>query len=519
MEEALKILFLEDNPHDEELSRRELSKAGLRFTARRARSRDEFVRDLQAFSPDLILLDYSLPGFGGMQALNSVRESASGTPCIIVTGSINEETAVDCIKAGAYDYVLKQNIVRLPSAVRGALEKRRLARERDKLEEQLRQSQKMEAVGRLAGGVAHDFNNILTAISGYSHFLLNSMPPEDPNRADVEEIKKAGERAASLTRQLLVFSRQQVLQPRALNVNLIVADIEKMLHRLIGEDVDLAASLAKNLGTIKADPGQIEQVIMNLVVNARDAMPHGGRLVLETANVELSAEYVSMHLEAAPGPHVMLAVSDTGHGMDATTLSRIFEPFFTTKEKGKGTGLGLSTVYGIVKQSGGSIYVYSEPGKGSTFKIYFPRVEEAAQPLRTDRPAVKAMGGSETILLVEDDEMVRKFLVRALREAGYSVLEADKPETALALFERHKERVDLLMTDIVMPGMRGDELAQRILAVRAGLKVIFISGYTEASMLRHDLLDPNVNFLQKPLNPDLLAQRLREILGTPKPKA
>ncbi len=380
-----------------------------------------------------------------------------------------------------------------------------------KTQAQLVQAQKMEAVGRLAGGIAHDFNNLLTAISGYSDFLLGALGPDDPKRADVEDIKKAGQRAASLTRQLLAFSRQQILEPRVLDVNVVVSDTEKMLRRLIGEDITLSTSLAEDVSRIKADAGQITQVLMNLVVNSRDAMPQGGKITIETADVELGEDYCREHVEVRPGPYVMIAVSDNGSGMEPKVLSRIFEPFFTTKEQGKGTGLGLSTVYGIVKQSGGSIFVYSEPGKGSTFKVYLPAVSGSPEPAHAG-PAVRSLSGTETVLLVEDDEMVRKFVYRALVEHGYTVLKAETPEAALEISRKHKGEIDLLLTDVVMPHMHGAELARRVTAARPRSRVVYMSGYTDRAVVEQDLLAKGTAFLQKPLTLEALTRKLREVL-------
>lgn len=389
---------------------------------------------------------------------------------------------------------------------------RREMGEKAQLQAQLIQSQKMEAVGRLAGGVAHDFNNILTAIEGYSHFLLGSLAPDDQRREDVEEIKKAGERASSLTRQLLAFSRQQVLQPKVLDCNALVADLEKMLRRIIGEDVELATIPAPAPGLIKADPGQIEQVIMNLVVNAKDAMPKGGKIAIETANVEIGEDYARMHLQVRAGSYVMLSVSDSGTGMDSNTLSHLFEPFFTTKEQGKGTGLGLATVYGIVKQSGGGIYVYSEPGHGAVFRVYFPRVPDASA-LEGARPVLaRPSGGSETILVVEDDEAVRKFIQRALRERGYTVLTAQDPAQAVLLCERHESPIHMLLTDVIMPQMHGPELAERLARLHPESKVVYMSGYTDSTVVHRDLVGRGASFLQKPLGPELLARKVRAVL-------
>jgi len=386
-----------------------------------------------------------------------------------------------------------------------------------RIEEQLRSAQKLEAIGSLAGGVAHDFNNLLSVILNYTTFAINGMREDDPLREQLAQVKKAGERAAALTRQLLAFSRKQVLDPHVLDLNHIITNLEKMLGRLLGEDIDLTRTLAPNLGRIKADPGQIEQVIMNLVVNARDAMPAGGRLTVETANVELDREYAAQHVEAVPGPHVLLAVSDTGCGMDDATLRRVFEPFFTTKPAGKGTGLGLSTVYGIVKQSGGHIWVYSEPGKGTTFKVYLPRVADSMQPddLRAtnERPAV----GTETILLVEDDAQVREVACRMLHACGYNLLAAAGGSEALGICERYQGNIDLLLTDVVMPQMSGRQLAERMQRLRPGMRVLYMSGYTDDAIVHHGVLDPGTKFISKPLGAVSLARKVRDVLDSTPP--
>ena len=384
--------------------------------------------------------------------------------------------------------------------------------ERRRLEGQFRQAQKMEAVGRLAGGVAHDFNNLLTIINGYSELVLERLHPSDPLRGSIEEITKAGGRAASLTRQLLAFSRQQVLAPRVLDLNALVADVEKMLRRLIGEDIDLVMLPGAELGRVKADPGQIEQILVNLAVNARDAMPDGGKLAIETANVELDDAQAHRSVVVPAGHYVMLAVSDTGTGMDAATQAHIFEPFFTTKEKGKGTGLGLSTVYGIVKQSGGFIWVYSEPGLGSTFKIYLPSVEDAAESVPGPEAPEPPFGGSETILLVEDEEAVRALASRILQERGYRVLESARPEDALQIAEHHQEPIDLLLTDVVLPKMSGRKIAEHLTALRPSTKVLYMSGYTDDAVFRSGVLESNTAFLQKPFTPSGLARKVREVL-------
>ncbi len=384
------------------------------------------------------------------------------------------------------------------------------------LEVQYRQAQKMEAVGRLAGGIAHDFNNLLTAIIGTTALVLEDLGLESRARLDIQEIEKAAKRAAGLTRQLLIFSRQQVLEPRALDLNALVGNLEKMLHRLIGEDVELRTKPAARLGAVRADPGQLEQAIVNLVVNARDAMPKGGRLTIETADVELDRSYVAGHVPTQPGAYVLLAVSDTGVGMDGATKARLFEPFFTTKEPGRGTGLGLATVYGIVKQSGGYVWAYSELGHGTTFKIYLPRVAETAEAPESTTSPPTPVGGSETVLVVEDQEEVRKLTKRVLEARGYTVLAARNGAEALEIVAQHVNQIHLMITDVVMPGMNGREVARLACARRSDLKVLYVSGYTGEAVLQHRLLEPGVAFLQKPFTPDVLARKTREVLDNSK---
>jgi two-component system cell cycle sensor histidine kinase/response regulator CckA len=382
---------------------------------------------------------------------------------------------------------------------------------RKRLEEQLLHAQKMEAVGRLAGGVAHDFNNMLTIISGYDRMMLDRLPPQDPLRDYAEEVAKAADRAGALTAQLLAFSRRQVLQPRVFDVNELLNNAQKMLRRLIGEHIDLYLGVSSGASNIRADPGQVEQIVFNLAINARDAMPDGGKLTIETGAVRLDESYSKTHMGVEPGDYIMIAVSDSGHGMDAETRRHIFEPFFTTKGQGKGTGLGLATVYGTVKQSGGDIWVYSEPGQGTTFKIYFPCAADTADPV-THASKPLARQGTETILLVEDEKAVRELVAEMLRQEGYAVLAAADPLEAIEIGGRHPGAIEMLLTDVVMPKMSGRQLAGRLLPLRPDIKVVYLSGYTENAIVHHGVLEPDVEFLAKPFSQQALAHKIREVL-------
>jgi PAS domain S-box-containing protein len=391
-------------------------------------------------------------------------------------------------------------------------ELKRAEEEKAFLQEQVRQSQKVEAIGRLAGGIAHDFNNYLTVIKGYSQLSRIELKEGDPVRGNIDAIQNATERAASLTRQLLAFSRRQVMQMKVLDLNLLLRDLDKMLRRIIEEDIELITLLAEDLGRIRADAGQIEQVIMNLAVNAKDAMPTGGKLTIETANVELDESYVHRHVDVKPGPYVMFSVSDIGVGMSPEVRERIFEPFFTTKEKGKGTGLGLSTTYGIVKQSEGHILVYSEQGKGTTFKIYLPRINEPLENIRTEVLKEELPCGNETILIVEDEEEVRKLAGKILERLGYRIIETLHGDDALVACERNKNPIHLLLADIVMPGMSGSELAKLLKPLYPGIKILYMSGYTDNAIVRHGVLEKGVNYIQKPFTIEGLARKVREVL-------
>ena len=638
---TLRILLVEDSATDAKLVLQEIRRAGHTIEFERVEDAGAMRLALEKSKWDVVISDWSMPRFSALAALTLLKEKRVGIPFIIASGMVGEEAAVEAMRAGADDYVLKDKLRRLPAAIERAVreyesrgahqhtEEARRASEfkfsrlaesgilgivfgdhdgdildandtflrmtgytredlhanrvrwRDltapewqdvtnrgirelnatgaaspytkeyirkdgtriavlvgiamvdavqsiafmvdltaqnraeaaleETEAQLRQSQKMEAVGRLAGGVAHDFNNMLSVILCYSELVADHLAPEDPLRADVEEIAKAGMRAAALTRQLLTFSRQEVVELKVLALNDLVASMDKMLQRVLGEDVDLVSLPGLQLGRICADPSNIEQVIMNLALNSRDAMPTGGKLTIETSNVVLDEVHASEHLGVTPGRYVMLAVSDNGTGMDQETQRRIFEPFFTTKDKGKGTGLGLSTVFGIIKQCNGSIWVYSEPGHGTTFKIYIPRVDAEVDATSHVIEPVKR-GGTETILLVEDEAQIRSVARVILVKLGYSVIEARNATEALQQSASHSGAIDLLLTDVVMPQMNGLELAKRLVRERPTTKILYMSGYTDDALVRHGAIDLGIAYLQKPLTPDKLARKVRAVL-------
>ncbi len=402
-------------------------------------------------------------------------------------------------------------IIGIRSTIQDITELKKKEQEISSLQEQLRQAQKMEAIGRLAGGIAHDFNNILSVIKGSAQLSLMDLREGDPLYSNLKEIERSADRASALTRQLLAFSRKQIMEMRVIDLNDLIRNFEKMLRRMLGEDIELLTYLSEPLGRVKADPGQIEQVIMNLVVNARDAMPRGGKLTIETANVGLDEEYARRHIGVRPGPYVMLSITDTGVGMTKEVQERIFEPFFTTKEMGRGTGLGLSTVYGIVKQSGGNIWVYSEPGKGTTFKIYLPRVEAEVSEVRREVEG-EVPRGSETLLVIEDEETVRKLAVRLLKRQGYNVLEAPDGGKAFILCEKYRDPIHLILTDVVMPGMSGRELAERLKRIHPEARVLYMSGYTDNSIIHHGVLEEGIDFIQKPFTFENLLRKVREVL-------
>ena len=505
---ALHALIVEDRAADAEMILRELRRGVFAPTYERVETEDALRAALARQAWDVVLSDYYLPTLDAPAVLAVLQESGKDVPFIVVSGSVGEDTAVAAMRAGATDYIMKDRLQRLPPAVARALADAAVRQERVQLQRDLAQAQKLEAIGRLAGGVAHDFNNVLTAILGSAELLLLDTPRGATSREEVEIIRDAAIRAQELIRQLLAFSARQVLQPAVIDLNDLIKNLGRMLRRLIGEDLVLVTELARDLGAVRVDPGQVEQVLVNLAVNARDAMPDGGRLVIRTANV-----LVTNSGDLASGRYVLIEVSDTGAGMDEGTVARIFEPFFTTKERGKGTGLGLATVYGIVRQSDGQISVTSAPGTGTTFRIHLPRVDAPVEKSRVGRPVTAPAAGTETILVAEDEQIVRALIRKVLEQAGYTVLLGDGGTEALQLAERHGGPIHLLVTDVVMPGMNGRELARRLLERRPDTKVLFLSGYAEDAVERHGVLEPGTAFMQKPFSPSALANRVREVLG------
>jgi two-component system, cell cycle sensor histidine kinase and response regulator CckA len=515
MPSALRVLLVEDQESDAALLLRELDRIGYEVTCRRVDTLEAMAAAL-AEPCDLVISDYSLPGFSAHDALALCRDRGADVPFIIVSGTIEEEEAVESLRQGAQDFVTKGRLARLGPAIARSLREHEERRARRAAEARLQRAEKLEAIGQLAGGVAHDFNNLLGVIQGCGELMTRDLAGDARQKRRLDQILRAASQGASLTRRLLALSRQQALEARPMDVNAVVSDMEGMLRRLISEDIQITTVLTSGLHRVKADRAQIEQVLMNLAVNARDAMSGGGRLIIETANVELDDSYVASHPDARPGHHAMLAVSDTGHGMDSGTLSHVFEPFFTTKEPGRGTGLGLATVYGIVRQSGGHLAVYSEPGRGATFKVYLPRTDEADAPT-TDQPALEPpRRGSETVLLVEDEATLRTVIREQLEEGGYTVIDGPSPEEALSAAACHPGPIHLMVTDLVMPRFNGREAATRVSTARPGIKVLYMSGYAStAAGLLGPLPSPHW-FLQKPFSLDTLFRKVREVLDSPR---
>jgi len=515
----LRLLYLEDNPVDAELITTTLTESDIPCRTQLVDTRQAFVAALKEGQMDLILADYSIPGFDGMTALSLARQHCPDVPFLFVSATIGEELAIDAMHQGATDYVLKQRLGRLVPSVQRALRELEDRAERKRAEEalrqsekQFRQSQKMEAVGRLAGGIAHDFNNLLTVIMGYSQVLSTELGPQHPLRGKIDETLKAGERAATLIRQLLTFSSKQSLDPKVLSLNTAVTNLESLLCRLIGEDIRLVSRLDPTNARLRADQAQLEQVLVNLVVNARDAMPKGGTLTIETAQVELTRSPVYHLTPLPPGPYVRLSVSDTGCGMDRQTQSHIFEPFFTTKGEGKGSGLGLSTVFGIVTQSGGALDVTSRVGHGTRFELYFPHVESDMLATAPTQPSRQPQRGTETILVVEDEPSVRTLVRDELRKLGYQVVEAKNGVEACLLATQQAGSIQLLLTDVVMPGMGGRELAQHLSVIKPDLRTLFMSGYMDDVGIMAGQDEGTSSFLQKPFTPEMLARAVRNLL-------
>jgi len=516
MKSPLHVLHLEDDPNDATLVRSALEAGGIDCATTRVQNRDDFVAALEHGGFDLVLSDFSLPTFDGLSAAEIVRAKWPAIPLILVSGTLGEELAIDSFKSGATDYVLKERLARLAPAVRRAMQEVEERAERRRLEAQFIEAQKMEVIGQLASGVAHDFNNILAVIMGYSSLMIEKLGPDDLLRKDAEEILHASELAAGLTRQLLVFSRKQTVHAVVLDINDAVMDMDKMLRRLIGDDIEMTIVPGKKIGRVKADSGYVAQVLMNLAVNARDAMPNGGKLTIATSNETLDETYACAHTGAIPGEYVMISVSDTGTGMTSEVKAHLFEAFFTTKPSGSGTGLGLATCHTIVQQSGGHIGLYSEIGIGTTFKIYFPRTEQmldaAAEPVQIE-PLPRGM---ETLLVVEDEPSVRHLACGVLETQGYEVLSASNGQDALHVAHEHKgSPIRLVVTDVTMPLMGGRVMAEWLKTIYPNLKILFTSGYTDDASVQDGVLEPGVAFLPKPYTPGILARRVRELLDKP----
>jgi two-component system cell cycle sensor histidine kinase/response regulator CckA len=513
MKSPLHILHLEDDANDAAIVQATLEGEQIACLITCVEGREAFLAALEGGGIDLIISDYSLPLFDGFSAIEIVRARWPDLPVILVSGSLGEDLAVDSLKRGATDYVLKQHLFRLAPAIRRAMQEIDERAERRRLEAHFIEAQKMDVIGQLVSGVAHDFNNILAVVIGYSDLITADLGPSSPLRRYIEEIRHASDRAAGLTRQLLVFARKQTVLPVVLDPNEVVKDLEKMLRRLIGANIEMTISLEKKIGRIKIDSGYVGQVLMNLVVNARDAMPYGGKLTIATDNVTIDEGAAQMHAGAAPGDYVMLSVSDTGTGMTDEVKALLFEAFFTTKPSGKGTGLGLATCQTIVQQSGGYIAVYSEVGKGTTFKIYFPRVlqplDVATRPVQTG-PLPR---GTETLLVVEDEPSVRHLARSVLDNLGYEVLSASNGQDALHVAREHKgSPIRLVVTDVIMPLMGGKVMAEWLKATYPDLKILFTSGYTDDAITHHGVLEEGVEFLPKPYTLATLARKVRQLL-------
>ena len=514
----VRLLVIDDDPQALPLVEMALADAHFERTVEVVPTAAAGLPKIKADAHDVYVVDHRLPDGTGIGLIHEAKEAGIDKPFILITGHGSGALDEAALREGAADYVEKHLLgTHLERAIRYALRDWQTNRALRDREERLRHAQKMEGIGRLAGGVAHDFNNLLTAIIGFTDLIIERLDPLDAVADDVREIRKAADRAAALTRQLLAFSRRQFMEPRVLDINEVVTGLIRMLPRLIGEHIETTTRLAPHLGRIRADPSQMDQMLVNLVLNARDAMPAGGRLTVETANVDLDDEQVAAEgLTIEPGRYVMLAISDTGVGMDAAVRARAFEPFFTTKPKGKGTGLGLATVYGIVDQSGGAVTLDSEPGRGTTVRALLPvTTMRAGKDAHAEPPAALDGAGSEMLLLVEDNDSVRQVTAQTLRRRGYSVQEARNADEAIEWSRRTSRPPDLLVTDVMMPGMTGLQLAAQLTEERPGLRVLFISGYTDDLSVAHGQFPPSAPLLQKPFSPSQLAERVRFVLDLP----
>jgi signal transduction histidine kinase len=518
---VLRILIVEDQVSDAELVQRFLTRTGMAFTAVVVDARASFVQQLTAFRPDVILSDFSLPGFSGETALKIAQEQCPHIPFIFLSSMLGDEAAVDLIRQGATDYVLKDRLGRLPLVISRAVAEAGRRTQLAQLQAQLQQSQRLESLGQLAGGVAHDFNNLLAVILSYASFVSEELaaPPDsdwakklESARSDVGHITRAAERAAILTRQLLAFARREVIRPRVLNLDNVITGVDDMLRRTLGAQVELITTLGGDLWPVLADPGQLEQVLVNLVVNARDAMPDGGTLTIDTSNITVDADTIAGGSRAQPGRNVRLRVSDTGTGIPADVIERVFEPFFTTKNEGTGTGLGLATVYGIITQAEGSIQIYSEPGTGTTFSITLPVTAVEAVPMAEPVPYQRAPKG-ETILVVEDEEALREVTERIFTRNGYHVITAANGREALAIARGHPGEIHLLATDVVMPHMLGKEVAEKMQEIKPGVAVLFMSGYARTVLAAQGSLDPNVALVEKPFSEAELLKQAGQVLN------
>ena len=517
MATPLRALIVEDQEDDALLLVRELTRGGFDVRHQRVDSADALSQAVDGGEWDIVFADYTMPHFRGTTALQMVRRRGLDLPFIFVSATIGEDVAVEAMRAGANDYVIKGSLKRLVPAVERELRDAAVRRERKRLQDQVLHAQKLEGVGQIAGGVAHDFNNLLTVVLGNSELLLLRPGLDADQRTELEEVRGAAERARELTRQLLAFSRRQVLDPRPLDLNAVVRGMERMFRRVLGADVELNIGLAADLGTVRADAGQLEQVLLNLAVNARDAMPSGGRLSIGTENVTLTQPSAGATGELPAGRYVQLTVTDTGTGMSADVLAHVFEPFYTTKPAGEGTGLGLATVYGIVTQSGGGLAVTSEAGTGTTFRVYLPRVDEVPQAIASAEDRGPPPSGTETVLVVEDDPPVRGFVARVLRQQGYTVFEAGRAEEAVRWLRDGGLQIHLLVTDAVLPGVSGKGVVEQAAVLRPEIRVLFLSGHPEATLARRGIIVGGAPLLGKPFSAAALAAAVRDVLDTPSP--